>query len=337
MYRHCIHCAAELGTNEAVEHFPVGRALAFDAAKGRLWAVCPKCARWNLAPIETRWEAVEEAERRFRDTRVRAQSENIGLAKLPDGTRLIRIGDALPGEVAAWRYGEHFARRHRTWLAGAAVATGVLGIGFATGVLATLSVGTIFALPVQAFAGYRAGQARLVQALPDARAPEGEVLVRRRHLQRARLRVPPRGGIAIDLPVGVAWKSYPRNRETEETRTLRDEAARAFLRRAMVEVNGRGAARGRVAEAVALLGEAGSAEGFIGRAAREGRSPFGGVAGAPGRDRRAALALEMALHDESERRALEGELKLLESAWREAEEIAAIADRLAAPRNEDTR
>jgi hypothetical protein len=38
------------------------------------------------------------------------------------------------------------------------------------------------------------------------------------------------------------------------------------------------------------------------------------------------LALEMALHEESEQRALEGELALLEAAWREAEEIAHIAD-----------
>jgi hypothetical protein len=41
-----------------------------------------------------------------------------------------------------------------------------------------------------------------------------------------------------------------------------------------------------------------------------------------------ALALEMALHEESEREALEGELAALELAWREAEEIAAIADSL---------
>jgi hypothetical protein len=39
-----------------------------------------------------------------------------------------------------------------------------------------------------------------------------------------------------------------------------------------------------------------------------------------------ALALEIALNEETERRFLEGELKLLEVAWREAEEIAAIAD-----------
>jgi hypothetical protein len=38
------------------------------------------------------------------------------------------------------------------------------------------------------------------------------------------------------------------------------------------------------------------------------------------------LALEMALHEESERRALEGELALLEAAWRDAERIAHIAD-----------
>jgi hypothetical protein len=39
----------------------------------------------------------------------------------------------------------------------------------------------------------------------------------------------------------------------------------------------------------------------------------------------------MASHEESERRALEGELHLLESAWRDAEEIAAIADGLLLP------
>jgi hypothetical protein len=64
----------------------------------------------------------------------------------------------------------------------------------------------------------------------------------------------------------------------------------------------------------------------------------GGVAGSearpgtlrsmPASDR---LALEMACHEETERRALEGDLHSLESAWREAEEIAAIADSLALP------
>ena len=43
------------------------------------------------------------------------------------------------------------------------------------------------------------------------------------------------------------------------------------------------------------------------------------------------LALEMALHEEEERRALEGELWRLERAWEEAEEIAAISDSLLLP------
>jgi hypothetical protein len=40
------------------------------------------------------------------------------------------------------------------------------------------------------------------------------------------------------------------------------------------------------------------------------------------------LALEMAAHEDIERRALEGELATLAAAWAEAEEIAAIADGL---------
>ena len=52
-------------------------------------------------------------------------------------------------------------------------------------------------------------------------------------------------------------------------------------------------------------------------------------------DSQTRLALEMAAHEESERRAFEGELEALEAAWREAEEIAAIADRLLTPAGVD--
>ena len=43
------------------------------------------------------------------------------------------------------------------------------------------------------------------------------------------------------------------------------------------------------------------------------------------------LALEMAAHEETEQRALDGELARVEEEWREAEEIAAIADDLLVP------
>jgi hypothetical protein len=63
LYSVCIFCHSKLGSNEALELFPVGRRLAFDSAKGRLWVVCRRCGKWNLSPIEERWEAIEDAER----------------------------------------------------------------------------------------------------------------------------------------------------------------------------------------------------------------------------------------------------------------------------------
>src|ERR671933_2075852 len=97
----CLFCHAALGHNEVIEHFPVGRRLAFDAAKGRLWVICARCRRWNLSPIEERWEAIEECERRFRATRTRVSTEHIGLARLPEGLELVRIGAPLRPEFPA--------------------------------------------------------------------------------------------------------------------------------------------------------------------------------------------------------------------------------------------
>ena len=48
------------------------------------------------------------------------------------------------------------------------------------------------------------------------------------------------------------------------------------------------------------------------------------------------LAVEMATQEATEREALEGELKELEARWREAEEIAHIADNLFVPEGVDS-
>ena len=76
MFSTCIFCNKPLGRNESIETFPVGERLAFDPARGRLWVVCRSCERWNLSPLEERWEAIEEAERLYRDTRRRVSTEN---------------------------------------------------------------------------------------------------------------------------------------------------------------------------------------------------------------------------------------------------------------------
>ncbi len=113
MFSTCLFCHSRLGKNEVVEHFPVGSRLAFDSARGRLWAVCPGCRRWNLSPLDDRWEAIEECERLFRSTRARVSTENIGLAPLASGVDLIRIGQPLRPEFAAWRYGSQLKWRRR--------------------------------------------------------------------------------------------------------------------------------------------------------------------------------------------------------------------------------
>ena len=126
-------CKKPLGANEVVEAFPVGRRLAFDASRGRLWVVCRTCQRWNLTPLEERWEAVETCEKLFRGTRIRTSSENIGLARHPEGLELVRIGKPLRPEFAAWRYGDQFGRRRRrayaylTGLSAAIAAYGLMG------------------------------------------------------------------------------------------------------------------------------------------------------------------------------------------------------------------
>ncbi|HET7463188.1 MAG TPA: hypothetical protein VFJ82_18180 [Longimicrobium sp.] len=331
MYRHCIYCSADLGANESIEHFPVGRQVAFDAEKGRLWAVCPRCARWNLAPIEERWEAVQEAERRFADMRLRVQRENIGLAKLADGTRLVRVGPALPGELAAWRYGETLARRRTrfmvTFAAVAAVPVALLSLE-AAGVLG----GGMMLGQAWWWIGATIENRRRIYEIPATNGRDVRVDLRRKHLQGARLTPGRGGGVHLELPNAPTYTP-------DGPLVVRGTDAVRLLERAMVVVNEGGARKRHLRGAVEALASAGTAQAYLARAAREERALLANEhrssrrtrCGAAPRllDRVEALALEMALHEETERRALEGELALLEAAWRDAERIAAIADRLA--------
>jgi hypothetical protein len=371
MYHTCIFCSKDLGRNEALEHFPVGSRLAFDSHKGRLWAVCPRCLRWNLAPIEERWEAVEEAEREFRDARMRVQSENIGMAKLPDGTRLIRVGSALPGELAAWRYGRQLLqRRTNIYLAvGAGVATGAVLLA---GAPLLLGVGVPMSMinpvvQVGSFAARVRAANRVVLQLPRSASPTGAPLVlRRRDVNNAQLaHVDGSLAITVPKPVPAAWYKMQTDADQFGDRiVIGGEYATTLASRAMVDYNSKGAKQSELDAALDLLHQHGSAQEFLDKLGRKGptivrpsrytkrtasftpitprriagtfrgeRLEIAKVGKVPSDlsyplPRVDALALEMALHDESERRAMEGELDLLEEAWREAENIARIADAL---------
>ena len=82
MYQRCLVCHTPFPPNESLEHFPLGNRVAYDPSKGRLWAVCKECKRWSLAPIEERWEALDELEKIVRDrARLLSQTENIALQR----------------------------------------------------------------------------------------------------------------------------------------------------------------------------------------------------------------------------------------------------------------
>jgi hypothetical protein len=140
------------------------------------------------------------------------------------------------------------------------------------------------------------------------------------------------GGIALHVPDVDLEKRPVRfgsTRHGTDAVVLPDALARPVLSRAMVHVNDSGASRQRLSDALRVLEDAGSAEDYVRRTARAGRTV--GKRGDMTTRRMSgpeALALEMALHEEQERRAMEGELVLLEAAWRQAEEVAAIADAL---------
>lgn len=325
MYSTCIFCNGALGTNEVLEDFPVGRRIAFDAARGRLWVVCRRCERWNLSPIEERWEAIEAAERIFRETRMRVSTDQIGLARHREGLELVRIGAPQRPEFAAWRYGDQFGRRRRRALLVGGATAGVIGTVAIAGVVTGVLSGALLAQ-----SGNFVNLWQNARTLVRVRAPDGRLLkLKRPDLQAAALRPDTEaGGFVLEL----------RNKR-RVTHVFRGEQAERIAGVMMPRLNAAGARPSVVQDAVTTLERAGGPEAFLedllrrppvaSRGRRQLLEPGTlklGRLPTPSR-----LALEMALHEEQERRALEGELKALELAWQEAEEVAAIADDLLLP------
>jgi hypothetical protein len=318
VYRTCIFCNRSLGANQVVETFPVGRRLAFDPERGRLWVVCRSCERWNLSPIEERWETLETLERMFRDTHVRASTENIGLAPHAEGLELVRIGRPRRPEFAAWRYGDQFGRRRRRALlygvGGMAVFGAVVIGGAVTGVLS----GAVLAQSGNFVNIWTNGRVRL-----KLRTDDGDVI---------RLKNPDLLGTRLrptddDLGFGIEI------RRGKQTRWFEGEQARRVAGLVLPKMNSRGGRRQTIQQAVHHIEDHRHPDAYLRAISRGDR--FTDKRGVPGYVNKmpasTKLAVEMALHEEQERRALEGELWRLERAWEAAEEIASISDNLLLP------
>lgn len=337
MYSTCLFCHDELGANELLDALPVGRRIAFDAAKGRLWVVCTHCGRWNLTPFEERWEALEECERLFRGTRLRVATDNIGLAQPAWGFELVRIGAALRPEIAAWRYGGKLLNRSTSLAAYA----GRLGIN-------RRAVMKIRTLP------------RRHEVLARVRGEGTRLTVRWAHLAESQLLRPEREEV---------WRLQVQH--DRGLSVLEGSEAMKAARVILTALNDGRASEWLVQSALERLDDAANAQSYFGRIGTlairsswgrlpamravmdesrhgEGRSlaerlivrlttrSFWSRGGTGSEERTPLhwlpdvdrLALEMAANEDAERRALKGELRQLEDAWREAEEVAAIADHI---------
>ena len=338
MYSTCLFCHADLGRNESIDTLAIGRRIAFDAVKGRLWVVCTTCGRWNLTPLEERWEAVEQCERLFRSTRLRVATDNIGLAQPHYGFELVRIGAALRPEIAAWRYGSKLLSRAPT-VAGYAKSLGVGGN----------TIMRLRTLP------------RKHEVLARVRHERAGIVIRYAHLPHAEILRPDRD---------ETWRF--RVRHDHGVVMLEGLPAMKIARVLLTALNDGPAPESLVRSAVAKLDDAGHSDNYFVRvgtlalSTSWGRLPtaLGGLRTLPplSDERPVAerlivrlttrsfwshggtgseehillhrvgdvdrLALEIAANDDVERKALAGELAQLREAWREAEEIAAIADHL---------
>ena len=337
MYSTCLFCNSSLGSNDRIEHFAVGRRLAYDGAKGRLWVVCPSCARWNLTPLEERWEAIEECERLFRGTYVRVSTGNVALARFDDRFELVRIGKPLRPEFAAWRYSPHFSARRREsqYIIGAGVAAAALAavtIGPAIAPALTMGAISIVAVPgltsamgVFPVVGVLAARDYIQHDRVVGKFVQGKrvVVVRSKHLQDIELDVGADGSTCIAIPHDNGWT------------TMEGAAAMHATGVLLAGANRYGAPAARVRDAVGQIERVGDAAGFLAEASarngwRRGKlmsmlNTYRGL-GALQLSPTERLALEMSVHEETERRAMQGELSALKAAWEDAEIIAKICD-----------
>ena len=128
---------------------------------------------------------------------------------------------------------------------------------------------------------------------------------------------------SVDVQHDAGWLTFNGTRATHATTII------------LANSNRRGAEKRVVQDAVNQIEASGTAEGFLETASRRnnwrGHRPVSVLnqyrqLGALNLSSTERLALEMSVHEETERRAMEGELSVLKEAWREAEEIAGICD-----------
>lgn len=318
--RRCLFCDRPFPVNGVFEHARSGRRIAFDAGRGRLWAVCDGCFRWSLVPLEDRQPALEELERAARDRgRPVARTAHVLLLDV-DGVLLVRVGDASLAEQSWWRYGRELRRRRASYDSRAA----------------RLSAYTFGAM---AFVADVMGVRDTEIPIDWRDAPIQDILRWRRFGWAAwhgRVHCPFCHSTLRALRYDLSWWVYPLPGEDghmavgvpcprcdpwtpEHVYRIEGPQAENVLRRCLAYQNIAGAPEGVIHDAARIIDDAGSPGEFAALLGRRRQSLWrlGSTGG---------VALEIALGESVESRLMDLEVRAVEFLWRREEALARIID-----------
>ena len=317
IFSRCLFCHAGIPENETFEGLTRGERFAFDSGRGRLWVICSECQRWNLVPIEDRWEALEALEKIARDeARLLVRTDNVALMRIGD-VELVRIGQATLPEEAWWRYGRELAGRRAQFqrmsitmgrTTGAIALSGITLGRMAIGMLGMQAVIRTIMRDVK----FGPTAWRGAAACPGC----GSVL-REIHFENTRRIIIARsdqGGLELRYrcyrcQIDALHSGY----------RLTGISAEHLLRRVLAYRHFDGANEANVRASAAVIEEIGSPDQLTQRLALQ-RVYLGEL------PRPYTLALEIAINDITERKLLQLELKDLEARWLEEEKLARIVD-----------
>lgn len=326
LFTRCLFCHAPFPENGALARMPRARKVAYDPVKGRLWAVCDRCNRWNLAPIEEREAALYELERMTRDhARPLVTTANVSLLQA-GGLTLIRVGNAGLVEQSWWRYGRELRRRRDSFQS-------------------HRSKVTAYTFGALQFIGDAIGFSDGDVAIDWHDTPVADVLRWRRFGWAAwhgRETCPYCNSTLRALRYDLGWWVYPIRGDDgrlgvgvpcqrcdpwtpEKVYELHGDVAENVLRRLLAYQNIGGASEGRITDAARAIEEAGSAGAFTAHVTGKRESLW--KMGATG-----TIGLEIALNESVEKRLLDMEARAIEFLWKREEELARIIDQELTPK-----
>jgi len=310
MYTTCAFCSGEFAGTGGDSGLGTGRRFAFDPWKSRAWVICHKCGRWNLTPYDTRVDTISALDRMASAGRVAATTEQVSLIRLGEYD-LVRVGKPPRIEYAHWRYGERLKARDRERLkvivpASIVVVGGMLAFNAVVGGAMGGMVGNIPAMINGIYVG-SVGRRQLGIELPVCARCGHPMNLRAKHIQNARLTHGTHADLALILTCPICKAPGAQIEGENAEKALRTGLTYVGLKKGRNQ-------KKKARDAAVAVDRRGGPEEYLRQAARTEWE----IKSLPGVD---LLAVEMAVDEQME-------LRELERQWREADELAQIADNL---------